>query len=125
MLGLLAAGGVCLLTRALLRRKYVEWTIWSAGARSRFSIALWGMCLRSELAVVAELKSGGKPPHSKMTKLRIFLVILAASAAAAFVLLRGPHEQQPQPPGKLRIVSLAPNVTEILFALDLGDQSSA
>ena len=30
--------------------------------------------------------------------------------------------QPPQPPGKLRIVSLAPNVTEILFALDLGDQ---
>jgi iron complex transport system substrate-binding protein len=57
-------------------------------------------------------------PHSIMTKLRIFLV---ASAAAAFALLRGPHESQPQPPGKLRIVSLAPSVTEILFALDLGD----
>jgi iron complex transport system substrate-binding protein len=53
-----------------------------------------------------------------MTKLRIFLVVLAASAAAAC----GPREQQPQPPGKLRIISLAPNVTEILFALDLGDQ---
>ena len=63
-----------------------------------------------------------KPPHSKMTKLRIFLVIVVASAAAAFALFRGPHEQPPQPPGKLRIVSLAPSVTEILFALDLGDQ---
>ncbi len=58
-----------------------------------------------------------------MTKLRIFLVVLIASAATAFALLRGPHQaaQQP-PPGKLRIVSLAPSVTEILFALDLGDQ---
>ncbi len=44
------------------------------------------------------------------------------SAAAAFALFRGPQQPaQPQPPGKLRIVSLAPSVTEILFALDLGD----
>ncbi len=60
-------------------------------------------------------------PHCKMTKLRIFLVILVASAAAALALFRGPHQPALSPPGKLRIVSLAPNVTEILFALDLGD----
>jgi len=67
------------------------------------------------------LESGGKP-HSKMTRLRIFLVILVASAAAAFALFRGAHQTaQSPPPGKLRIVSLAPNATEILFALGLGD----
>jgi ABC-type hemin transport system substrate-binding protein len=56
-----------------------------------------------------------------MTKLRIVLVIVAAIAAAAFVLLRDSHRPAPHPPGKLRIVSLAPSVTEILFALDLGE----
>ena len=64
----------------------------------------------------------GPQPHSTMTKLRIFLAILVASAAAAFALRRGSHQPLPQPPGKLRIISLAPSVTEILFALDLGDQ---
>ncbi len=49
-----------------------------------------------------------------MKKLRIILVILL------FCGCRQPAQQQPT--GKLRIVSLAPNVTEILFALDLGDQ---
>ncbi len=59
----------------------------------------------------------------KMTKLRIFLVVLVASAAAAIGLLRGPRQAAHQPPpGKQRIASLAPSVTEILFALDLGDQ---
>ncbi|MEI8375926.1 MAG: ABC transporter substrate-binding protein [Planctomycetota bacterium] len=57
-----------------------------------------------------------------MTKLRILLVIIAASTAAAFGLSCTKHESQQQAPGKLRIVSLAPNVTEILFALGLGDQ---
>lgn len=57
-----------------------------------------------------------------MTKIRIFLAILVASAAAAFVLLRAPRESQPQPHDQLRIVSLAPSVTEILFALGLGEQ---
>jgi len=56
-----------------------------------------------------------------MTKLRIFLVILVTSAVAAFALFRGSHQPAPHPPCKLRIVSLAPSVTEILFALDLGD----
>jgi len=77
-----------------------------------------GECVGSELAA---LKSGSKSPHSKMTKFRILLAIIAASAVA-FGLLRTKHESQRQTPGKLRIVSLAPNVTEILFALDLGDQ---
>jgi len=70
---------------------------------------------------MAVLKSGGKPPHSKMTKFRIVLAIVAASAAVTVALLRNPHRSAPHPPGTLRIVSLAPNVTEILFALDLGD----
>ena len=56
-----------------------------------------------------------------MTKLRILLVVIAASAAAAFALFRGSHHSPRAAPGKLRIVSLAPSVTEILFALDLGD----
>jgi len=57
-----------------------------------------------------------------MTRLRVILVIVTASAAAALALFHGPRQPLPQPPGKLRIISLAPNVTEILFALDLGDQ---
>ncbi len=67
------------------------------------------------------MKSGRKPPRSKMTKLRIVLAIVAASAAAAFVLLRSPYRPAPRPPDKPRIVSLAPSVTEILFALNLGE----
>ena len=55
-----------------------------------------------------------------MTKPRIFL-ILVTSAAATFALLRGSHQPAQHSPDKLRIVSLAPSVTEILFALDLGD----
>jgi len=57
-----------------------------------------------------------------MTKLRIILVILVTSVAAALALLRGSHQPQPRSHDELRIISLAPNVTEILFALDLGDQ---
>ncbi len=57
-----------------------------------------------------------------MTRLRIFLVIVVASTAAVVGLLHGPHISPPQAHDKLRIVSLAPNVTEILFALDLGNQ---
>ncbi len=57
-----------------------------------------------------------------MSNLRILLIVIAASTAAAFGLSCTKHESQQQTPGKLRIVSLAPNVTEILFALDLGDQ---
>ena len=56
-----------------------------------------------------------------MAKLRILLFILVTSAAAVVVLLRGSHQPSPPPPVKLRIVSLAPSVTEILFALDLGN----
>jgi len=57
-----------------------------------------------------------------MTKLRILLVIVAASVAAALALRHGPGQPSATSRGKLRIVSLAPSVTEILFALDLGDQ---
>jgi iron complex transport system substrate-binding protein len=56
-----------------------------------------------------------------MTKLRIFLVLLVASAAAALALWRGRHEPPPRKADKPSIVSLAPNVTEILFAIGLGD----
>jgi iron complex transport system substrate-binding protein len=56
-----------------------------------------------------------------MTKLRILLVVIVASAAAALVLRRGSQQPSPQSSGKLRIVSLAPSVTEILYALNLGD----
>src|SRR5947209_8543882 len=57
-----------------------------------------------------------------MTKLRIAIVILVAGAAAAIALLRGERTPPRLPQGKMRIVSLAPNVTEVLFALGLGDQ---
>ena len=56
-----------------------------------------------------------------MFRLRITLVVLVASAAAAFALLHREHSAQQPEPGKLRIVSLAPNVTEIVFSLGLGD----
>jgi iron complex transport system substrate-binding protein len=56
-----------------------------------------------------------------MLRLRFFLVILVAAAAAALALFRGSHQPLHKRPGELRIVSLAPNVTEILFALELGD----
>ena len=56
-----------------------------------------------------------------MTKLRIFLVVLVAGSAAALLLLLGPAIPSQQSHGNLRIVSLAPSVTEILFALDMGD----
>ena len=52
------------------------------------------------------------------------LIVVVAVAAAAFALLYGPPRGTP-PAGKLRIVSPAPNVTEILFALGLGATSSA
>lgn len=55
-------------------------------------------------------------------KLRVFLVILVAGGAAAFALLRGRQQPLPSAEGKPRIVSLAPNVTEVLFVLGLGGQ---
>ena len=48
------------------------------------------------------------------------LVVVAAVAAAALGAAR-PARRMRRRTGKLRIVSLAPNVTEILFALGLGD----
>jgi iron complex transport system substrate-binding protein len=51
---------------------------------------------------------------------RFLLVIAIVVAVATFVFFRGQH-RAPLQSGKTRIVSLAPNVTEILFALGLGD----
>jgi iron complex transport system substrate-binding protein len=56
-----------------------------------------------------------------MPRLRFFLVIAIVVALATFAFFRE-HRRAPIPPGKMRIVSLAPNVTEILFALGLGDK---
>ena len=53
-----------------------------------------------------------------MPRLRIILVVILVAVAIA--LSRG-QRQVLHSPGKMRIVSLAPNVTEILFALGLGD----
>jgi iron complex transport system substrate-binding protein len=53
-------------------------------------------------------------------KLRIFLVVAVGSAVAVLASCRGGHAPQTERPDQLRIVSLAPNVTEILFALDLS-----
>ena len=56
-----------------------------------------------------------------MTKPRIFLVILVTSTAATLPCSRLAASPRNSSPDKLRIVSLAPSVTEILFAMDLGD----
>jgi len=53
-------------------------------------------------------------------RLSVVAVIAIAGAAASLALLRRAHDAPPQH-GHLRIVSLAPNVTEILFALGLGE----
>ena len=53
-------------------------------------------------------------------RLYTVLIALAAAAVAGVVLVRQPRHAPPVQ-GKLRIVSLAPNVTEILFDLGLGD----
>jgi iron complex transport system substrate-binding protein len=55
-----------------------------------------------------------------MRKLGIAIIIFV-TGAAAFVILRFSRDQPLSPPGVLKIVSLAPNVTEILFALNRGD----
>jgi iron complex transport system substrate-binding protein len=57
-----------------------------------------------------------------MTRLRVILVVVVAAAAAALALRRGAHEPPARNPDQPGIVSLAPNVTEILFALGLGDR---
>jgi iron complex transport system substrate-binding protein len=55
-----------------------------------------------------------------MLRLRVLFFVVLVAAAAAYAFYRGPRFAPPTP-GKMRIVSLAPNVTEILFALGLGD----
>jgi iron complex transport system substrate-binding protein len=56
-----------------------------------------------------------------MPRLR-FILVIAIVVAVAFIAFFLGRRQAPRPsPGKMRIVSLAPNVTEILFALGLGD----
>jgi iron complex transport system substrate-binding protein len=55
-----------------------------------------------------------------MPRLRFILVIAIVVAVAFFAFFQG-RRRAPSTPGKTRIVSLAPNVTEILFALGLGE----